>query len=166
MTPTVNTVLEEKRANLIAALQAYDAELAGERLGVNAALDALGAGHPKTVAPPPAAAPQPARKKAARKPATARAPKRSAAPKAQSAQKLAAPKAIDEPTSRVGRLPAKVKVRAFEGEAERRKFVEGLVEQGYTRTKPMARLAPGLFDVIHTSSGVSVTWWPEEAPSS
>lgn len=57
------------------------------------------------------------------------------------------------------------KKEAVDDEAERRKFVDGLLGRGYRRTKPLERLAPGLYDVCIRDGEATVTWWPraEEA---
>lgn len=154
------TTIEQAHAQLVDALRSYRQVLSNETEAVDLVLGTLAGKRDRATFEEE---PAPPRKRRTAKPAPREPKAESQAKAAKRHTKLPAPKAIDEPTSRVGRLPAKVKVRAFEDETERRKFVEGLVEKGYTRTKPMARLAPGLFDVIHTSSDVSVTWWPEEA---
>jgi len=77
--------------------------------------------------------------------------------------KRTAPKSIDEPSTRLGRLPTKVKVEAVEDDAERRKLVERLRADGYDRAAIGQRLGPGLYDVIRRDGSIVVTWWPKEA---
>lgn len=168
----VRTQLEESHANLAEVMMAHRAVLANELAAVDLALEALGYTPTNSTAPPRPPRRQTAKctaKRAAtgrRKPKEPKRPAAKAAAKDKSAQtKLAAPLARHEPAKRIGRLPTAVLVKAIDDEAERRKFVDGLLGRGYRRTKPLERLAPGLYDVCIRDGEATVTWWPraEEA---
>lgn len=155
----MTTILDQKRADLVTALRDYDAELAAERQGVRAALDALGDDHQATIPPPPAPQPRARAPKPTRKAAKKTAAKK---PARQAKPKRAAPLAAHEPAKRIGRLSSKVQVQAAEDEADRKRIVDGLLKQGFERAPLGARLAPGLYDVMRRDGGIVVTWWPKE----
>lgn len=156
------TEIEAKRATLVASLEDYHGELIREAEATRMAINAL-TGTPPT---PAKAEPKTERQWKPRKPKAKRAwsKKRKATVKAPNASttKRAAPKPIDEPTTRKGRLPASVQVKTADDPAERKAMVDDLVAKGYERAAIGHRLAPGLFDVNHRADGVLVTWWPTE----
>lgn len=155
----VRTRIEESHQSLAEAMLAHRAVLANELGVVDLALEALGYAAPAPTAKPAAPPKRGTAKKAARKVVKKRAAKK---PTKKTTTKHSPPISIDQPATRLGRLPTKVKVEAVADDSDRRKLVERLRADGYDRAAIGQRLAPGLYDVIHRDGSVVVTWWPKE----
>lgn len=156
----VRTRLEESHQSLAEAMLAHRQALANELGVVDLALEALGYAAPAPTAKPAEPTKRRTAKKAARKVVKKMAATK---PTKKATTQRTATKSIDAPSTRLGRLPTKVKVEAVEDDAERRKLVERLRADGYDRAAFGQRLAPGLYDVIRRDGGTVVTWWPKES---
>jgi len=157
----MTTELEAQRAALVGALEAYETTLEKELQATRLALGGLRGAAATESAPARAAGWRPREKRGPKAKPKKKAAKKVAKKKTPTG-KRAAPHAIDEPTTRKGRVPVKVQVRAVDSAEERKTLVVDLVKQGYTRAALGQRLAPGLFDVNYRGDGVTVTWWPHD----